>query len=88
MKATTKVAAQPDVSRTRILSLNSREVFVAKGNDGNYLQHSVEIAAAVRLAGKDSAGRLHIAVAHRMAPFEACDEPRPGQPRRLRKGTF
>lgn len=29
---------------------------MAKGNDGNYLQHSVEIAAADRLAAERRAG--------------------------------
>ena len=43
---------------------------MAKGNDGNYLQHSVEIEAAARLAKMDPEGRLHIALAHGMAPFE------------------
>lgn len=43
---------------------------MAKGNDGNYLQHSVEIEAALRLVRKDPEGRLHIAVTHGMAPFE------------------
>ena len=56
---------------------------MAKGNDGNYLQHSLEIAAAVQLVATNLAGRLHIALAHGMAPFEPCDEPRAGQARRL-----
>ena len=42
---------------------------MAKGNDGNYLQHSVEIAAADRLAAENP-DALHIALAHGMAPFE------------------
>lgn len=47
---------------------------MAKGNDGNYLQSSVEIAAAVQLASIDAAHRLHIALTHGMAPFESTDE--------------
>ena len=43
---------------------------MAKGNDGNYLQHSIETEAAVRLAQMDAEGRLHIALTHGMAPFE------------------
>ena len=43
---------------------------MAKGNDGNYLQHSIETEAAVRLAQMDVEGRLHIALTHGMAPFE------------------
>lgn len=56
---------------------------MAKGNDGNYFQHSIEVAAAVRLASTDPARRLHIALAHGMAPFETCDSPPPGQSRSL-----
>jgi len=43
---------------------------MAKGNDGNYLQHCIEVEAAVRLAEMDAAGRLHIALTHGMRPFE------------------
>lgn len=56
---------------------------MAKGNDGNYLQHSIEVAAPVQLAATDPAGRLHVAFAHGMAPFEPCDELPPGQARAL-----
>ena len=42
---------------------------MAKGNDGNFLQHSVEVAAANRLAAKNP-NALHIAITHGMAPFE------------------
>ena len=49
---------------------------LAKGNDGNYLQHSIEVDAAVQLAAQDSAGRLHVALAHGMAPFESSEQPR------------
>lgn len=62
---------------------------MAKGNDGNYLQHCIEVEAAVRLAEMDTAGRLHIALTHGMAPFEPFDvslnQPKPGLCRRLLK---
>ncbi|MDE0154440.1 MAG: hypothetical protein OXS28_02415 [Gammaproteobacteria bacterium] len=47
---------------------------MAKGNDGNYLQHCIEAEAAVRLAGRDTAGKLHIALTHGMRPFESFDK--------------
>ncbi|MDE0513003.1 MAG: hypothetical protein OXI88_14580 [Gammaproteobacteria bacterium] len=43
---------------------------MARGNDGNYLQHCIEVEAAVRLAEMDAAGRLHISLTHGMEPFE------------------
>ena len=43
---------------------------MAKGNDGNYLQHCVEVEAAVRLRQACPDGRLHVALTHGMAPFE------------------
>lgn len=46
--------------------------FVAKGNDGNYLQHSVEVAVALHLAKMSTQGALHLALTHGMAPFEPC----------------
>ena len=62
---------------------------MAKGNDGNYLQHCIEVEAALRLAGMDTAGRLHIALTHGMAPFEPFDvplkQPKPGLCRGLLK---
>lgn len=50
---------------------------MAKGNDGNYLRHSIEVESAARLARMDDndKGRLHIAFTHGMAPFEPCEEP-------------
>lgn len=42
---------------------------MAKGHDGNFLQHSVELAAAVRLAAENPSA-LHVAFTHGMAPFE------------------
>lgn len=43
---------------------------MAKGNDGNYLQHSVEVSLANLLA--QPSGSLHITLTHGMAPVEAC----------------
>ena len=43
---------------------------MAKGNDGNYLQHCVEVEAAARLTQLDTQGRVHIALAHGMEPYE------------------
>jgi hypothetical protein len=54
---------------------------MARGNNGNYLQHSVELAAARRLMSQD--GHLHLALCHGMSPYEPCDPPRRGQDRRL-----
>lgn len=51
------------------------EVNLAKGNDGNYLQHSVETDAAVRLAAMNQHRGLHIALGHGMAPFETVEQP-------------
>jgi len=56
---------------------------MAKGNDGNYLQHSVEVALAIHLAAQHTARRLHIALTHGMAPFEPCGEVPDGQAKRL-----
>ena len=64
---------------------------MAKGNDGNYLQHSVEIAAADRLAAENP-DALHIALAHGMAPFERFEhgltEKVPGLARRYLKAAL
>ena len=49
---------------------------MAKGNDGNYLQHCIEVEVAKHLATKDPVGRLHIALTHGMAPYEILDEPK------------
>jgi hypothetical protein len=56
---------------------------MAKGNDGNYLQHSLEVAAAVQLATTDDRRRLRVAFGHGMAPFEVCEESRAGQAKSL-----
>ena len=50
---------------------------MAKGNDGNYLQHCIEVEAGVRLAEMDAGGRLHIALTHGMNPFESFDKRKP-----------
>lgn len=55
---------------------------MAKGNDGNYLQHGIEIEAALRLAKTDPDGRLHIALAHGMAPFESFEARKAAQAHR------
>lgn len=47
---------------------------MAKGNDGNYLQHCIEVEAAVRLVRSHPDGRLHVALTHGMAPFEELDK--------------
>jgi hypothetical protein len=57
--------------------------FVAKGNDGNYLQHSVEVAIAAHLTKLSTQGTLHLALTHGMAPFEPCDGARSKQGRGL-----
>ena len=49
---------------------------MAKGNDGNYLQHCIEVEAATHLTQFDPKGRLHIALTHGMKPSEKLDEPR------------
>ena len=46
---------------------------MAKGNDGNFLQHSVELAAANRLAAENPSA-LHVAITHGMAPFEPFEQ--------------
>jgi hypothetical protein len=56
---------------------------VAKGNDGNYFQHSIEIAVALHLTKLSTKENLHLALTHGMAPFEPCDTPLNGQTRRL-----
>jgi hypothetical protein len=55
---------------------------VAKGNDGNYFQHSVEVAVALHLIKLSAQGVLHVALTHGMAPFEPCDTPSNGQSKR------
>ena len=47
---------------------------MAKGNDGNYLQHCIEIESAVLLAQTEPEGRLHVALTHGMEPFERLGE--------------
>ena len=56
---------------------------MAKGNDGNYLQHCVEVEAAGRLTQVDAQGRVHIALAHGMEPCESFEAPKRGQSRKL-----
>jgi len=61
---------------------------VAKGNNGNYFQHAVELAVAMRLAYLTPSGRLHVALTHGMAPFEACGQLPNGQSRGLLQATL
>ncbi len=56
---------------------------MAKGNDGNYFQHSVEVAVALHLTKLSTQGALHLALTHGMAPFEPCGELPNGQAREL-----
>ena len=56
---------------------------MAKGNDGNYLQHCMEVEAAARLAKLATQGHIHIALAHGMAPCESFDPKKRGQSRHL-----
>lgn len=46
---------------------------MARGNDGNYLQHSVEVALARHLTS--NAAGLHACLTHGMAPYEVCETP-------------
>lgn len=61
---------------------------MAKGNDGNYFQHSVEVTVALHLTKLSTEGALHIALTHGMAPFERCDTPSKGQSRVLLRRTL
>jgi len=49
---------------------------MAKGNDGNLFQHTIEVEAAAFLL-RESAG-LHFVTTHAMAPMEPFDPPSPG----------
>ena len=56
---------------------NGARDLMAKGNDGNYLQHSVEVAVATHLVeGRDG---IHVALSHGMAPFESSATAPPAQ---------
>jgi hypothetical protein len=54
---------------------------MAKGNDGNFLQHSVEVSLALHLSKHSAQKCLHLALTHGMAPFEPCSA-RPHGPSR------
>ena len=41
---------------------------MAKGNDGNLLQHTIEVETASWLTAKSK--KLHVVITHGMAPFE------------------
>jgi hypothetical protein len=47
---------------------------LAKGNDGNLLQHAVECAMAEHLL--HLTGQLHIVLTHSMSPYEEFEQPR------------
>jgi hypothetical protein len=49
---------------------------MAKGNDGNYFQHAIEVEAAARLSAVGASGGIHIGLAHGMAPFEPTEDSR------------
>lgn len=46
---------------------------MAKGNNGNYLQHSIEVANASFLQPLNKKQSIHISLTHGMAPYELCD---------------
>jgi hypothetical protein len=46
---------------------------MAKGNNGNYLQHSIELANASFLQRHNKEKSIHISLTHGMAPYESCD---------------
>ncbi len=48
---------------------------MARGNDGNYLQHALEVTTAAQLVCHDREKRLHIALTHGMAPYEPLENP-------------
>ncbi len=52
--------------------LSDRELIMAKGNDGNLLQHGIELAAVTAIANRS----LRLTCTHSMAPREPCPEPR------------
>ena len=65
-----------------------RVPLLAKGNDGNYLQHCVEVEAAVRLRQTDPGGRLHVALTHGMEPFEELEDSTRGVQKKLLYGAL
>lgn len=56
---------------------------MAKGNDGNYLQHSLEVSAAIHLGALGTERCLNVALTHGMSPYEPCGNVPNGQTRRL-----
>jgi hypothetical protein len=61
---------------------------MAKGNDGNYLQHSIEVALAWQLVSRASGNGLHIALTHGMAPYEPTGSVPNGQAKALLVGAL
>lgn len=58
---------------------------MAKGNDGNYLQHCVEVEAAVLLAQTGPNCRLHVALTHGMQPFDKFEKPKAQKTPKVKK---
>src|SRR5262245_49614231 len=56
---------------------------VAKGNDGNYLQHSIEVSLAWQLVSRTAGNQLYVALTHGMAPYEPCGAIPNGQTKSL-----
>jgi hypothetical protein len=48
---------------------------VARGNDGNLLQHAIEVAVAQALGRQAGVTSLRLVCTHAMAPFEALTGP-------------
>jgi hypothetical protein len=61
---------------------------MAKGNDGNYLQHSIEVALAWQLVSRAAGNGLHIALTHGMAPYEPTGSVPNGQAKALLVGAL
>lgn len=57
---------------------------MAKGNDGNLLQHAIEAELGVGLFRTAGSHGLHVVLTHGMEPFEAC-EPRSRNPSAFKK---
>ena len=50
---------------------------MAKGNNGNYLQHAIEWANASFLQRYNKKKSIHISLTHGMAPYEPCTDKDP-----------
>ncbi len=65
-----------------------RGTYMAKGNDGNYFQHSLELSLALQLSNLHKDHRLNVALTHGMDPYEPCGDIPNGQARRLFDGAL